>query len=109
MDQSETITIAVLAAFALLLLAIGIADHRRTRRRAGRPKVSGILGSIDDVFHPEAARAIEIREVQRELPAEAPTPGDPLLPGGPIVIGRVTAVGSEGQRPAHPEDGDARG
>lgn len=86
MDRSELVTVIVIVAVTVLLVAVGVIDHRRTKRRGGRSPVSGLVGTFDEVFHPEAARAAEIREVQQELPADAPTPGDPLFPGGKIII-----------------------
>ena len=86
MDRSELVTVIAIAAVTALLITVGLIDHRRTKRRGGRSPVSGMVGSFDEVFHPEAARAAEIREVQQELPADAPSPGDPLTEGGKIII-----------------------
>lgn len=77
MTQNEVITVAVLTAFALLLVMVWVTDRRR-KKRGEHTAMSGVVGTFDEVFHPEAARAMEIREVQQQLPEEAPTPGDPL-------------------------------
>lgn len=84
MSYNEVVTVAALIAFVLLLVFVGVHDRRR-RRRDGSV-LSGMVSTFDEAFHPEAVRALEIREVQRELPAEAPTPGDPLHPHSTIVI-----------------------
>lgn len=86
MTQNEIITIAALAAFALLLLSVWQFDRRRRGRSTGGSTMSGVVGGFDLAFHPEAARAAEIREVQRELPAEAALPGDPIRPDRPLTI-----------------------
>ncbi len=83
MTQNELITVALLAAFALLLVAVSIIDHRRKKHGEHRA-MSGVIGTFDEVFHPEAARAMEIREMQQQLPDEAPTPGDPSHPGARV-------------------------
>lgn len=84
MSNREIVTILVIAAIVLLLAVIWLND-RRIRRRSGTP-LSGMIASFDQAFRPEAAHASEIREVQRELPAEAPAPGDPREPGATITI-----------------------
>ena len=86
MVLSEIVTIAVIAAVVILLAGVWVADKRRAKRQGGKTAISGIVGTFDEAFHPEAARATEIREIQQELPAEAPAPGDPLVPGGKIII-----------------------
>ena len=55
------------------------------RRKGGTP-LSGAVASLDQIFRPEAAKAMEIREIQREIPADAPAPGEPLEPGASITI-----------------------
>lgn len=76
MTQHEVISILVVAAITLLLVLVWLND-RRMRRKSSTP-LSGMLTSFDQVFHPEAAQATEIREIQRELPADTSVPGDPL-------------------------------
>ena len=79
MGRNEVITVAALIAFVILLVVIWGIDRRRRggARRGCGGAMSGIVGTFDEIFHPEAARAVEIREVQRELPAEAPDSEDP--------------------------------
>ncbi|MBK0421577.1 hypothetical protein JD292_05775 [Leucobacter sp. CSA2] len=92
MTQNELITVVALAAFAMLLLSVWQFDRRRRRQESqgaggsGGSAAAGIFGSCDEVFHPEGARASEIREIQRELPAEAAVPGDPIRPDRPLTI-----------------------
>lgn len=87
MSVNEMITVAAVLAVGLLLCTVGIADRRRRRHGAGnRSAMGGVLGTFDDAFRPEAARAAEIREVQRELPAEASVPGEPPFPANSITI-----------------------
>lgn len=99
MTSSEIVTIAVIAAVVALLTFVWVADKRRTKRQGGKTAISGIVGTLDEAFHPEAARATEIREIQQELPAEAPAPGDPLVPGGKIII-------DISRKPEHPSRTD---
>ena len=73
MTRNEIITLVLLGALVLLLLAVWDIDRRRKKRGEHRA-MSGVIGTFDEVFHPEAARAMEIREVQRELPEEMPSP-----------------------------------
>ncbi len=84
MSYNELVTVVAIVTFVFILVFVGVND--RKRRRKDGSVLSGIVGTFDEAFHPEAARASEIREVQRELPAEAPTPGDPIHPHSTIVI-----------------------
>lgn len=86
MTPQEIITLGALAALAMLLVSVWQFDRRRRGRESGRSATSGIVGGFDQVFHPEAAHAAEIREVQKELPAEAAQPGDPIRPDRPLTI-----------------------
>lgn len=55
----------------------GVMDLRGNkdwRRSAGN-----IMGPIDGLFAPNRQEALEEQERQTELPAPAPSPGDPLL------------------------------
>lgn len=85
MTPNELVTVLALGAFAVLLAAVWQVDMRRKKRGSYRA-MSGVMGTFDEVFHPEAARATEIREIQQELPADAPAPGEPLRPGDSITI-----------------------
>lgn len=80
MDARELLTIAVLVLVALGLATVGIWD---TRRRGSQPgsrvsgsRTGGVMGAFDKIFHPAAYEAQQIQQVQAELPALAPTPGD---------------------------------
>lgn len=84
MSLNELVTVLIVVTIVTLLAAIGV--HDRRRRRKDGSVLSGMVGTFEEAFHPEAARATEIREVQRELPAENSTPSDPLELGGTIVI-----------------------
>lgn len=83
--QNEVITVLIAAGVIALLATVWRID--RSRRTRDGSVLSGTVSAFDNVFHPEAARAAEIREIQRELPAEVPTPGNPpesgLLPVTP--------------------------
>ncbi|GAA1613093.1 hypothetical protein [Leucobacter chromiireducens] len=79
MTQSEVITVLIAAGVIALLVTVWRID--RSRRTRDGSVLSGTVSAFDNVFHPEAARAAEIREIQRELPAEAPSPGDPPQAG----------------------------
>lgn len=76
MDRNEIITVAALLAFALLLLGVWIVDRRRRHAGDTRSPLSGVLGMMDEVFRPETARVVEVREVEQELPVEASNSGD---------------------------------
>lgn len=84
MSWNELVTLVVVLAIVALLATIGVSDRRR--RRKDGSVLSGMVGTFDEAFHPEAARATEIREIQRELPAENSTPGDPIGSDTRIVI-----------------------
>lgn len=84
MSWNELVTLLVVIVIVVLLATIGVCDRRR--RRKDGSVLSGMVGTFDEVFHPEAARAAEIREVQRELPAEDSAPSDPFEPGVRVVI-----------------------
>lgn len=48
-----------------------------------------MVGTFDEVFHPEAARAAEIRLAQQQLPADAPAPALITYPGSRPVEGQI--------------------
>lgn len=79
MSQNEIITVVILGAFFSLLVWLWLRDRKAKRNGEAQP-ISGIMSVLNEAFSPEAARAAEIREIQNELPAEAPTPGDPPNP-----------------------------
>lgn len=45
----------------------------------GMRSAGNIMGPIDGLFAPSRQEALQEQERQTELPAPAPTPGDPLL------------------------------
>lgn len=85
MDARELLTVAALILVALGLTTVGIWDARRRRShpdaRVGGSRTSGVMGAFDEIFHPAAHEAQQIQQVQAELPAPAPTPGDMPLAG----------------------------
>lgn len=60
----------------------------RERRRHPNRAVAGLVGSVDEVFHPEAHQARLVWEAQQEVPAPAPDSDGsrPDLASGRIVI-----------------------
>ncbi len=88
MSRNEVIILAALAGFVVLLLAVWLNDRRLVKRghKSSKPVGNGVLGAVNELFHPEAAKATEILEVQRELPAEDAVPSDPLNRDGRITI-----------------------
>jgi hypothetical protein len=49
---------------------------------------AAVLGVLDDIWHPGAARAREQLDAQNERVMPAPSPGDKLLDDGKIVVRR---------------------
>lgn len=83
MDGNEIITVGAIVLVALLIAAAGWLN--RGRRRASGTLTGGFTGIADELFHPSAANAREILEIQDELPAPAPD-ADPLDPGDVVEI-----------------------
>ncbi len=75
MSRNEIITVVVIAAFIALLVWVWLRD-RKAKRNGEHQAASGMVSVFNEAFQPQAARAAEIREVQQELPAQAPIPGD---------------------------------
>jgi hypothetical protein len=48
--------------------------------------MSSALGSLDEFFHPSAARARELMDSQHERVIPTPSPGDRLLSEGRMII-----------------------
>ncbi|UZX04790.1 hypothetical protein F8G81_20990 [Arthrobacter sp. CDRTa11] len=60
------------------LAAVWFWSSRRNRRNGTRRAGSGdLLGIADEVFRPQTHQAQQIQKIQHELPAPAPSPGDP--------------------------------
>lgn len=51
----------------------------RTGGKDWRRSAGNIMGPVDGLFAPSRQEALQEQERQTELPAPAPTPGDPLL------------------------------
>lgn len=51
-------------------------ETRRKRLKDPRYTPPRIMGIVDELYHPDAHAARQIAEDQREVPAEAPIPGD---------------------------------
>lgn len=69
--MTEVVTIGV---FGACTMVIGWASWKYRQRRRQSGALSGMLSVADNVFHPEAARAVEIREIQKQLPETIPAP-----------------------------------
>ena len=79
--------IVVLATIALIgAVPALLCDARRRQARGGGGSLAGIGGGFDAVWRPSAEEAHAQWETQVELPAPAPTPGDP----GRMRDGRIT-------------------
>ncbi len=77
MTRNEVITIAVLTVAVIAITVVAVMHRRYAKRNGGRSPLSGALGAIDEVFHPSAGRAMEVREAEQEVPTPAPLPGEP--------------------------------
>lgn len=66
------------------------------RRSMGgsHPGMGAVLGVMNEVFHPAAARAAQALDDQHERVLSSPTPGDRLLQEGLIVIEPRDAEGN---------------
>ncbi len=85
-DLVAPAALLLLAALLVVSLALMPWDLRRQRERRRRIVPAGLVGGIDEVFHPEAHEALLVWEAQLEAPAPAPTPGAPPFPDGRIVL-----------------------
>lgn len=85
--------IGVAGAFVVGWIAALPAIVRAARRRRGRTVTGGILGIVDEIWHPDAASTTPIREAQVERPAPAPSPGDRELTSGRMRIDVDPAAG----------------
>ena len=57
--------------------------HMGRRSRGG---MGAMLGGVDEIFHPEAARARERIDRQHSMVMPMPSPGDELLNEGRLII-----------------------
>jgi hypothetical protein len=56
------------------------------RARGG---MGAVLGGVDQLFHPEAARARETIERDHSLVVPMPSPGDRMLDEGRLIVDRA--------------------
>lgn len=77
MTQNEALTLALLGAVILAITPVAMLHRQHVKRSGGPSPLSGALGAIDEVFHPSAEQAMEVREAEQEVPAPAPLPGEP--------------------------------
>jgi hypothetical protein len=73
------------------------------RRRVGgkgRSAVGALLNGTDEMWHPTALRAREDLDVQHEVVTPAPSPGDRLLEGLPVVLPAPTVPADSPVTPA---------
>jgi hypothetical protein len=71
---------AVLGAPAGLAFLWYLSSRRNRRGGNTRRATGGMLGIVDEIFRPETHQAYQVQEIQHELPAPAPVPGDPKNP-----------------------------
>jgi hypothetical protein len=84
--MAGAIAFVVIAAFALSMFfwpRLFRWDLARKRKKDARYVPPRVMGVFDEVFHPDAHAASQIQEAEREIPAPAPLPGDPIRPGRP--------------------------
>lgn len=85
MSTSEWLTIGAIAFVVLLVAGVSLWTRSYQRKHPGSLKPGsgsgGVLSVFDEIFHPAASDARQIQQVENELPAPAPTPGDPLRTG----------------------------
>lgn len=77
--------LVLLAATLTVSLALLPWDLRQHRERRRRVVPAGLVGGIDEVFHPEAHEALLTWEAQLEAPVPLPAPGAPPFRDGRIV------------------------
>ena len=100
MDAGSGAGLAMLAVIVACLLA-GVAVPflpRRFRRRSGGV-AAGVLGGIDEVWHPTAYDAQLLRLAQTETPAPAPLAGDPPWFDGERIVVELPVTPPAGTGP----------
>ncbi|MBD8102944.1 hypothetical protein [Plantibacter sp. CFBP 8775] len=90
--------IVFFGSFFIWMLCMPWFIHRE-RHSQHRQAKAGVIGVVDEVFHPEAHEAHVVWEAQKEMPAPAPLVGDKLFPRGRITLdlhehGDAAQVGS---------------
>lgn len=68
--------VAVTLAFLFSYPALQRRHTARKRLTDSRYSPPRIMGIVDELYHPDAHATRQITEDQREVPAEAPIPGD---------------------------------
>jgi hypothetical protein len=63
-----------------------LAWTRRSMGVKGRGGMGAVLGAMDDVFNPGAARARETLQAENQRVVTKPSPGDKLLNDGKVVV-----------------------
>jgi hypothetical protein len=79
--MASAIAFVAIAAFALSMFfwpRMFRWDTQRKRAKDPRYIPPRVFGVFDEIYHPDAHAASQIQEVEREIPAPAPLPGDPL-------------------------------
>lgn len=71
--------------FFIWMLCMPWFIHRERNSQHQQAK-AGVIGVVDEVFHPEAHEAHIVWEAQKEVPAPAPLAGDKLFPSGRITL-----------------------
>lgn len=85
------IALAAVLAVSIVLMPLGL---RRQRAQQRRIVPAGLVGGIDEVFHPEAHEALLVWEARVEAPAPVPAPGEPPFASGRITITLPLSGGS---------------
>lgn len=70
-------TVAVLGVPAGLAGIWGWTSRRNRRKGIKRRDGGELLGMADEIFRPQTHQAQQIQKIQHELPAPAPSPGEP--------------------------------
>lgn len=77
----EFLIVASMIAVGVLFLcmpALMKAEARKKRRTDARYRPTASFGVLDEIFHPTAYSAFQQIEAEKQVPAPAPLPGDPL-------------------------------
>jgi hypothetical protein len=75
----EWVPLVALVAFMALVVAWPFwyrAEIRRKRAKDPKYRPPSMMGIMDELYHPDAHAATQIHEIEREIPAPAPLPGD---------------------------------
>lgn len=59
---------------------------QRSLGRRSRGGMGAVLGGLDEVFHPGAARGRELLDRQHSMVMPMPSPGDKLLDDGLLLV-----------------------